>query len=75
MTKSINTKALADARSVAYGLYRMNALGADRYGFTLTPDGNAVDYGEFLWPSDTNSRVDWVLDFSTDEVRNVENER
>ncbi len=61
--------AIRDARSVADGLYSLNAEGADRYGFTVTADGKEVHYGEFLYPGEAETRADWVLDRKTNTVR------
>jgi hypothetical protein len=60
-----------DARAVAGGLYRLNARGADRYGFAVADNGREVGVGEFLWPreSEVGEGFDGILDLATGRFR------
>ena len=56
-----------EAKRIAGGLFRMNAKGADRYGFNIKE--NEIYYGEFLFISQSEDRVDWILDLKTNKFR------
>ena len=62
-------RVVVEARNIASGLYRMNARGADRYGFTLNTARDEIVYGEFLWPSDVEDDIDYVIELDTMKIR------
>jgi hypothetical protein len=60
-----------EAKRIAGGLFRMNAKGADRYGFSVNKEGYRweICYGEFLFRGETENRVDWIVDLETGKIR------
>ena len=63
----LSQKIRKEARGIAGGLFRMNAKDADRYGFNIKE--NEIYYGEFLSTSQSENRVDWILDLKTNKFR------
>lgn len=66
-------KLLKEARSIAFGLYSANARSANRYGFS----GNSKDgitYGEFLFPSESEKHVDWIIELPSGNWRKAKEE-
>jgi hypothetical protein len=76
----LSQKIRKEAKGIAGGLFRMNAKGADRYGFSVRKEGFRweICYGEFLFMGETERRVEWIVDLKTGEIRKaieeVENE-
>ena len=65
-------KVIKEAKKIASGLFRMNAKGADRYGFSVRD--NEICYGEFLSSFEKENRVEWILELSTGKIRKARDE-
>ncbi len=62
-------KVIKEAKKIASGLFRMNAKGADRYGFSVHYNNREICYGEFLSSFEKENRFQWILVLNTGKIR------
>jgi len=63
----LSTKIINEAKQIASGFFHMNAKHADRYGFSVRD--NEIYYGELLYPSEKENRVECILELATGNIR------